>query len=68
MRITKEIAELATVARTDEADGYAKFNSFVCAAADLMTADEQREWDNFCMKATQEEIVDEALRILAGTV
>lgn len=53
---------LATTYDTQEHED--AHNAFNTAAGDAMTRQQRLEWDRWCLKATDVEIVEEALRIL----
>lgn len=57
-----ELAYLDAPEDTQDQDD--AFNAFCVAAGNAMTHVERSEWDGWCLKATQDEIVSEALRIL----
>jgi len=57
-----ELAYLSAPNDTQEQDD--AFNAFCDAAGNAMDSTQRREWDSWCLKASQNEIVDEALRVL----
>jgi hypothetical protein len=44
----------------------AAFNAFTTAATVLMSPEQQDSWNDFSLKATSDEIIEEALRVLRG--
>lgn len=68
-RVAKRV-DLLALARTALAQEYGTqehedaHNAFNTAAGDAMTRKQRLEWDRWCLKATDVEIVQEALRIL----
>lgn len=67
---TRTQAELRTLALTywdapfDTQEEDDAFNAFCFAAEHAMSPDQRDEWNSWCSKATTDEIVNEALRIL----
>jgi len=65
----RELIELArgarcTIEEWGTEDQVERFNAFIEAAGDYMTWEQTERWEAYSMKAENNEIVDEALRIL----
>lgn len=63
-RVLAPLAARALAAEYDTDEYAAAHNAFADAIEPYMTNAERRKWDGYCLKATGEEQIDEAFRIL----
>jgi hypothetical protein len=60
----EELSAAAHLEYQDENAGFDKFNEFCREVEKYLTEEQLKEWENFSLKATSNEIIGEAMRMV----